>query len=487
MLIGQFYQDAWLDLINAIASLIDQDSKLVYDALDGKRSAKRAGVDKPVVFFFLLFGITFEALMTRPRTDAQASKDRTLEILLALKKILRPSVSGHAIYQDVVFTETMELLDRLALTEGLVIQRAIVEIAGNLCLSHPSVNASEADGNIADDIEQLFELTRIIVLVLAGLLPHLSNPTPLRYQISDEAVPIIILALGRLVDASEAFPAVIRSDLHACIFHIFTTILGTAVCQAVVVPKTLPVFKRFIVSVMDEPDEHAALAGQIRNCLVRFRAILANAQRRESEASLLCAKNTLLASVILLTSASDGIPSDEPSVQKLLDDLLDCLQDVGLGKVAANCIRSLLLSNMKNETDRAMARYLVPRLLFFISDASQEDPEDAARPIIQTLVAFVGTFDEEESATALAVVIPMLLARAQMGGTEWYPTIAGQLLSLAGTHQGAFKGTVTRFDSEQKALLEEIIRTAGVSGATGGEGGESKGEPSISLKMTFGR
>lgn len=85
----------------------------------------------------MLFGLAFEALAGRPG-DLQASKEQILEILHALKKILRPSVSGHAIYQEVIFSETMDMLDRLVLTEGLQVQTVIVEIARNLCLGHPS-------------------------------------------------------------------------------------------------------------------------------------------------------------------------------------------------------------------------------------------------------------------------------------------------------------------------------------------------------------
>lgn len=90
----------------------------------------------------MLFGLAFEALAGRPG-DLQASKEQIVEILQALKKILRPSVSGHAIYRDVVFSETMDMLDRLVLTEGLNIQAIIVEIARNLCLGHPSARRGQ--------------------------------------------------------------------------------------------------------------------------------------------------------------------------------------------------------------------------------------------------------------------------------------------------------------------------------------------------------
>jgi hypothetical protein len=144
----QFYQESWLNLVDAIASLIDEDSEFVFDALDGKTdlsepsagSKMNDGInyrDEPVAFFFVLFGLAFEALAGRPG-DLQASTEQILEILQALKKILRPSVSGHAIYQERVFSETMDMLDRLVLTEGLNVQSVIVDIARNLCLGHPS-------------------------------------------------------------------------------------------------------------------------------------------------------------------------------------------------------------------------------------------------------------------------------------------------------------------------------------------------------------
>ncbi len=146
----QFYQDSWLKLVDAIASLIDQDSEFVFNALDGKIepstlngnfSQKGNDInyrDEPAAFFFVLFGIAFEALVGRPGSDSNPNKDQTLEILLALKKILRPAVSGQAIYQEAVFSETMDLLDRLVLTQGLDVQTVIVEIVRNLCVGHPS-------------------------------------------------------------------------------------------------------------------------------------------------------------------------------------------------------------------------------------------------------------------------------------------------------------------------------------------------------------
>ncbi|MCJ1395322.1 hypothetical protein MMC18_008206 [Xylographa bjoerkii] len=495
----KFYQDSWLKLVEAIASLIDQDSYFVFDALDGKtsNSATNGGVssrndisyrDEPVAFFFILYGIAFEALVKRPDTDTQNTKDQTLEILLVLKRILRPSVSGHAVYQDVVFSETMELFDRLALTEGSAVQGAVVEITRNLCLTHPSnEEGTEGDEHLSDDIEQLFELTRIIVLVLADILPSLGEkPTTIRHQIPVEGVALIISSLEALVDVSDVFPSVIRTDLHACIIHIFTTILGTGACQASVVPKALPIFRRFIQTITEDLEENPTLTEQLKSCLHKFRSILANAQRRESEASVHCARNTLMAAVILLTSGSEGILPSEPLVLKLVDDLLDCLQDHGLGNVAANCLRSLLLTEPKSDVGQVIAAYLVPRLLYFLIEDTQRDPENARGLILTAVISFASSLNDEQAAISYSLVVPVVLQLASREGKDSYDDTASRLVSLASTHQSAFRTIVEKMSHEQRAFMEEIIKEGGAAKRDAHGGGRDKEEPSIALKLTFG-
>jgi hypothetical protein len=222
----------------------------------------------------------------------------------------------------------------LVLTEGLDVQGVIVQIARGLCIAHPSATKAQEseEGEISDDIEQLFELTRIIVLVLSGLLPNLSEAhQPARHQLTDEAISLIRVSLNALVDAAEVFPSIIKTDLHACIIHIFATVLGTANCQVAVVPQSLPILKRFLTSMSVEPTEKTKKENtdlsQIQACLKRFLSIYLHAQKRETDASLPCVKNALLASTVLLTSGKNYLSASEPLVTRFLDEVLDCLSD----------------------------------------------------------------------------------------------------------------------------------------------------------------
>ncbi|PBP24851.1 HEAT repeat protein [Diplocarpon rosae] len=496
----KFYQESWLKLVDAIASLIEQDSEFVFDALDGKeadapsRNGESKGNDinyrdEPVAFFFVLFGIAFEALVARPGNDALATKEQTLEILQALKKILHPSVSGHAIYREAIFSETMDLLDRLVLTEGLDVQSVIVHIARGLCISHPSATkaSDKEEGDLSEDIEQLFELTRIIVLVLAGLLPNLieAKQAPRHQLLTDEAVNLVRTSLNALVDASEVFPSIIKTDLHACIIHIFATILGTASCQAEVVPQSLPILKRFITSISPptksgKPDANVV---QVQGCLKRFLSIYLHAQKREFDASLPCVKNTLLASTVLLTSGANYMSASEPLVTRYLDELVDCLSDRMTAKVAAGCIRTLLLSPTKTPASNSLSRYLLPRLISFVTSTTTEDPESARTLIAHALVSYAASQPSPQRNIAMSVILPTLLARANSEGDIVYKETSARLLDLAGSDQGAFRDVVGGLSGEQRAFMESVIRKGRQKIE---EKSEGIGEPSIALRMDFG-
>ncbi|KAL4779997.1 armadillo-type protein [Aspergillus varians] len=527
----KFYQETWLSLVDAIAGLVERDIDFVFDALDGKaqieepeQPEKQEGEltngepkgkghdinyrDEPVAFFFVLFGLAFEALV-----DQSTSASQRLDILQALKRILRPIISGNAIYQDAIFSETMDSLDRLALTEGTAIQNVIVEIARNLALDHPSAKGGEdRSDHLSDDIEQLFELTRSIILVLAGLLPNLRESTTIaRFNVgSDDALALIRLSLSSLVNVAPIFPSIIRNDLNACILHIFSTILATGLCQQDVLPQALPTFKHFIQSIsnhketdLENPGNQGVVSHQLRGCLVRFLTTLTIAQRRESESSLPCAKNTLLTITILLTTGGHLVPPHDHIIPQILNELLDCLQDVGLASVAAGCIRSILLSpNPKSPTDQVIARYLIPRLISFVAGIPSEsgdvanDPENSRIIVARTLISCVTSaniFAAQEMPTAISLVMSCLLARAKREGPSVYKESAGYLLELATTNQVVFRALVAMMNPDQKGLLEEVLRSVDVSsGSAGNRGGQDIAQagaqqsmPSIALRFDF--
>lgn len=497
----KFYQKNWLSIVDAIAVLVEKDSDTVFDALDNKHASADDGTvngttmqgkdmsfrEEPVAFFFILFGLAFEALVTQAREDPS----QALSILYALRKILTPEVCGNAIYEEAVFNETTDTLDRLALTSTRETQGVLVEIARNLSMDHLAAKSQDRDEQLSDDIEQLFELTRIIILVLTGLVPTLEEPagTATR-RLGDDGVDLVQLSFQALVDVASVFPSIIRADLHACIIHSYCTILATGMCQEEVVPRIMPVFKVFLGNVVQSTSEEVA-SRLIRGCLHRMLTTLTIAQRRENDYAIICAKNTMLSMTVLLTTASSVVPANDDLVTRTLAELLDCLQDVGLAKIAAGCMRSLLMTHPKTPCEELAGRSLWIRLVPFLCDTEAEDPENVKAPLTQALVASVVTLEGPGRLAAMSILVPLLLLRARNtsgGSTEARrKESAMRLLELVATDQLAFKVTVGLLDEEQRSELEGLLRTTGIGRQQDTTSSESiEAKPAIELRMDFG-
>jgi hypothetical protein len=281
------------------------------------------------------------------------------------------------------------------------------------------------------------------------------------------------------------FPSIIKADLHACILHIFATILGTGACQATVVPQALPIFKRFITSLAPQAEATEDTSKQLRATLTRFLNILRHAQQREFDAALACEKNSILATTILLSSAASAFSPCDPLVKRFMDDLFDCLNARLTSKVAAGCCRSLLLLPKKGTFETGLAALMLPQILAFIANPSDiEGLEESRSTLAQTLVAFISTFPQtEQRQIAAKIIIPALLARSQKEQGTSQET-AARLLEIAGADQAAFRVVVGGLSAEQRELVQEVLKS--------GQGpvrreirDDEDGGPKIALKMDF--
>lgn len=293
------------------------------------------------------------------------------------------------------------------------------------------------------------------------------------------------LALSALVDASAVFPAIIETDLHACILHVFSTILSSPACQAAVVPQALPGFKRFLVGITSKSPPKKETALQIRTTLARFMSILKHAQLRESEAAIPCEKNTLMACTILFTTAGAVFSPADPLLEKFSSLLAaDCLNSRIPSKVAASCIATLLLTSRKTPADDVLAAMILPHLIFFIAEPpSGESLDDARNIATRALSGFPASVSKERAPSALALTLPTLLQRAVNDGKSSYRDLAQRFLECAAAvGQEPFATAVGALSPDKKTLLEEVIREGGGMKEDKKEASE---EPAIALKMDF--
>jgi hypothetical protein len=104
----------------------------------------------------------------------------------------------------------------------------------------------------------------------------------------------------------------------------------------------------------------------------------------------------------------------------------------------------------------------------------------------QTLTLYTSKLAHEEKAAAVALLIPLFLKRASRESSTAYTEIAARLLELAAAENTAFRAVVARMASEEKATMEKVLKSQARSRA-GQHDGTGDHEPTIQLKMNFGR
>ena len=100
-------------------------------AMDGREADNTIPTtsgDDPTSFFYVVFGLVYEAL-TQASTDSASSvatRDVTITALQALTSLVKPEYAGSAILEPTIFEEFINLCYRLAMTEPPEVQVHLV-------------------------------------------------------------------------------------------------------------------------------------------------------------------------------------------------------------------------------------------------------------------------------------------------------------------------------------------------------------------------
>lgn len=115
---------------------------LIRCAMDGREPSDADAVSRmngdtehPTTFFFVIFGLVFEALVTSSPDAGRQDVKGTTTALKALKSLVRNQYAGNAFRDVAIFEELVNLCYRMALTEPLSVQVNLVETLSSLAKS----------------------------------------------------------------------------------------------------------------------------------------------------------------------------------------------------------------------------------------------------------------------------------------------------------------------------------------------------------------
>jgi hypothetical protein len=136
--VPQYYSEAWAIILQAVATAMQANNPHILAAMDGKEytaASKDLVLDsdrkEPTAFFFVVFGLVYEALATSSADSSTTSTTRQSGVtsaLQALKCLVRPEYSGTVIMEPTIFEEFISLCYRMGMTESAGIQVHLVEM-----------------------------------------------------------------------------------------------------------------------------------------------------------------------------------------------------------------------------------------------------------------------------------------------------------------------------------------------------------------------
>ena len=127
-------------ILNAVAIAMQNEDPSILAAMDGQDtppaqpsgSAPSETRDEPTVFFFVVFGLVYEALATSTPDSGPEAQRTSIVSLQALKCLVRRKYCGKVFNDPPLFEELLNLFYRMSLTEPSGVQIHLVETIASL-------------------------------------------------------------------------------------------------------------------------------------------------------------------------------------------------------------------------------------------------------------------------------------------------------------------------------------------------------------------
>jgi hypothetical protein len=540
------HQRAWPTILHAIAVLMGKKSGYIDAAMRGEEVAEAqqdlqvSDADstsfrsEPVLYFYPLYGLSFEALATGSGSTKESQGVRTT--LLALRYLCNARYAGSVLLQEDMFEEMINLMFRVIMTEAANVQVRAVEMVAAFVRSY-GVRLSDQMSNgataVAGGLLPETKLTTCLRLLLAAQQNARSKPT-LANSSTEDCVALIRASISAFCLTVSQFEAERQREyLFVIGFYAYFELLDDETSGSDLVGPTLASLKELCQASMEVYGD--ALQRCIHGLLSANLNTLDNMRTRSGIAAINKTKNALLSTVVILTSLSKDVSVSQNVLEQycyLLGHRLrpDPSQEGGVtvAFTAINCIKTILLSASRRGGE--MTATLHPSIAFCIGQMliqltevlqtaysqSIQGPAWLAEATnarvteeaLKTLTGFAGVVqDETYRARVMAVILPVLAMFLDVEKATWISeekadenelvqratSVVGhirsltvnQILALARQSVQAFRAVAEALPAEARTRVELSLRNAAAitEGASNVEQPTRNEAKTIELKM----
>lgn len=423
------YHNYWINFIGVMSLQLECNADKMKEYLGENESN----------FFFILFSLSVEALVRNQNVS---------EILLCLTRLFQNSKLVGLLFNDEIFAEFVDLIDRLILIDhGVEVECDIAEMVHTIFQSYLETHIAAEEG-----LDKLFELLRVSMLPLFNILPFLRGDfdpaeptTQMRLKRYDSGPSLIIIgtALSKVVDMIGQFPDAIKQDLYSCLLYVFAKIYEQR--NPLVIAVVLPHLKSVI----------AEVARLSPDMVESFYDAVHDYYDFELENNLW----VLSALVLITTGAVDHNEQESISIANALCGMLEQEEKATL---AVQAIRSLIQTPASRNSQAL--KHIVHTLMVRLWDEQQ--PASRRKLSMELLLVFAKEThqtDLQHAGLLYELLVPLLLNFAATDDLKAY--VKERLLVLVNMDPQAFRAAISALSDSQRLLAESLLVYGGPSGS----------------------
>ncbi|KAJ6526020.1 clathrin-coated vesicle protein [Mycena capillaripes] len=496
-----YYANSWSVILQAVATAMLASDPHILAAMDGqelakdaKAPAKQARREEPTMFFFIVFGLVYEALATASAESSSSTTSRQATVIAALqtlKCLVRPEYAGKAIMEPAIFDEFISLCYRMAMTETARIQIHLVEVLAIMAATQDHTDGSDPLSHTSPRAHCL----RICSHILRHSTSVSSRGSIIQGDVPDR-IKMIMATFAAFVSVGTSVKSLQREDVRTVGILLYSELLKDESSEIDLAGPTLTALKSLLdlplpTASPDAIDRYGRLVhGLISACLLNIDEM----GGRQGAISAKKIKNNLLAAVLILTVIPQSVKVGEAVIEHCCFLITQKLLDVGeMSLPAAHCAKTLIVaSTTGNAVLQQCAKMLIPGLIEYIakmaplvSDGSITEPHAAAiGEVWKAFSAFFASVSDPHRTRLLGVLLPtitLLLTNPQAAATPVTSQSVKELLTYATSSPAAFKEAAGKLDPVTRELLEQSVRRA-VGAGSQSTTTQNAAKPQISLR-----
>lgn len=474
------YETSWYTMLYAVAVLLSQGDEIVLKAMDGEALSANGDItlarpaNEPTLFFFALYGLTFEALAT----SAGSIRDSHISsiALLALRHLCTSRYAGSVLLQEDIFSELLNLFYRVVMVDAPTQQIKTIEAIIEICASYDAqlldTDESVATAYLVSPSAKLTKCLQLVILTLENARRNVSNGE------GAERSLLIRTCYTALMDIMHPLSIAQKEQLFVIGFYSYSELLRDESSEVDLIGPSLASLRELCIrsgEVCRDP-----LQRSIHGFLSASIQIIDDMRARSGRVATNKTKNNILAVVVVITS----LPNDYTLSQTLLEQFcfqiiqhLEVIDDdeeeiasMEIAMTSINCLKTLFLASSRSLN--ASLSFCIGQILSLLSEylvksskQSQESkPRVKSRKILESVLETVGSVcsiagDDLHCSRLIAIILPiMILFLGDNQDEKLSQLVVRRILAIASKHPAPFRQVVAILDTSDRQLVENSIR-----------------------------